>query len=109
MTVVVLVFAEVMPKTFAIRHANQVALAVAPVMRVVVAVLGPAIHGVHCWSTACCACSGSGEAAKENVEAAMAESAAPSSCTPGGGGQGGASRHDAAAILDLVTSRSARS
>ncbi len=73
MTVVVLVFAEIMPKTFAIRYANQVALAIAPVMRVVVAVHGPAIHGIHLLVNVLLRLVGAGQAAKENVEAAMAE------------------------------------
>ena len=41
MTLVVVVFAEVMPKTYAIRHADRMALAVAPVMRFVVALFSP--------------------------------------------------------------------
>jgi Mg2+/Co2+ transporter CorB len=73
MTVVVLVFAEILPKTFAIRYANQVALAIAPLMRVVVAVLGPAIHGVHLLVNLLLRLAGAGHAAKENAEAAMAE------------------------------------
>jgi Mg2+/Co2+ transporter CorB len=41
MTVLVVVFAEVLPKTYAIVNADRMALAVAPVMRLVVAVLAP--------------------------------------------------------------------
>lgn len=41
MTVLVLIFAEILPKTYALIHAERVALAVAPLLRVVVAVLGP--------------------------------------------------------------------
>ena len=41
MTVLVLIFAEVLPKTYAIHNADRFALAIAPVMRVVVAVLSP--------------------------------------------------------------------
>jgi Mg2+/Co2+ transporter CorB len=43
MTVLVVVFGEVLPKTFAINHADRVALAVAPLMRAVMRVLGPAV------------------------------------------------------------------
>jgi Mg2+/Co2+ transporter CorB len=43
MTVLVVVFGEVLPKTFAINHADRVALAVAPVVRIVIKVLGPAV------------------------------------------------------------------
>ena len=41
MTLLVLIFAEVLPKTYALRNADRFALAVAPVMRVVVFALTP--------------------------------------------------------------------
>ncbi len=41
MTALVLVFGEVMPKTYAIAHPERVALAVAPVIRLCVALFGP--------------------------------------------------------------------
>lgn len=41
MTMVVLVFSEVLPKTYAIRHADKVALTVAPVVRILVAITYP--------------------------------------------------------------------
>jgi len=41
MTVLVVMFAEVLPKTYAIVNADRMALAVAPVIRVVVAMLAP--------------------------------------------------------------------
>jgi Mg2+/Co2+ transporter CorB len=41
MTVLVVVFAEVLPKTYAIVNADRMALAVAPIIRAVVAVLAP--------------------------------------------------------------------
>ncbi|HMB77404.1 MAG TPA: HlyC/CorC family transporter [Kiloniellaceae bacterium] len=41
MTLLVLIFAEVLPKTYAIHHADAVALAVAPVLRIFVIVLAP--------------------------------------------------------------------
>ncbi len=40
-TLLVLIFAEVLPKTYALRNAERVALAVAPLMRVVVVVFSP--------------------------------------------------------------------
>jgi Mg2+/Co2+ transporter CorB len=40
-TVLVLIFCEVMPKTYAIAYPDRVALAVAPLVRVLVAVFGP--------------------------------------------------------------------
>lgn len=41
MTVVVLIFAEILPKTFAFQNANSMALAIAPIMKVMVVVLAP--------------------------------------------------------------------
>ena len=46
MTLMVLIFAEVLPKTYAIHHSDRAALTVAPVLRVVVAVLAPAVQAV---------------------------------------------------------------
>ncbi len=47
MTLLVLVFAEVMPKTYALRNADRLALAVAPVMRVIVFLLAPITSAVR--------------------------------------------------------------
>ena len=47
MTVLVLIFAEVLPKTYAISHADRAALAVAPAVNRVVAVLSPLSRGVE--------------------------------------------------------------
>jgi Mg2+/Co2+ transporter CorB len=41
MTVLVVIFAEVLPKTYAIAYPDRIALAVAPVMRIVIVVLRP--------------------------------------------------------------------
>ncbi len=41
MTVLVLVFAEILPKTYALLHAERVALALAPTLRAIVALVGP--------------------------------------------------------------------
>ena len=41
MTLLVLIFAEVLPKTYALRNADRVALAVAPFMRLMVIILSP--------------------------------------------------------------------
>ncbi|HCI48056.1 MAG TPA: hypothetical protein DFI00_12245 [Rhodospirillaceae bacterium] len=49
MTILVLIFAEVLPKTYAIRHADKAALLVSPVIRLVVFLLAPitgAITGI---------------------------------------------------------------
>ena len=47
MTLMVLIFSEVLPKTYAIHHADRMALAVAPVMRIFVLILFPITHAVH--------------------------------------------------------------
>ncbi len=47
MTVLILIFAEVMPKTYAIAYPDRVALTVAPIMRVISAVLGPIVLTVE--------------------------------------------------------------
>ena len=43
MTVVVVVFSEVLPKTYAIAYPDRIALLVAPVMRIIILVLRPAV------------------------------------------------------------------
>ena len=47
MTLLVFVFAEVLPKTYAIRHADRTVLDVAPGLRVLTAVLAPVSRVVH--------------------------------------------------------------
>ncbi len=47
MTLLVLIFAEVLPKTYALNRADRVALAVAPLMRVMVFVLSPITGAVQ--------------------------------------------------------------
>lgn len=47
MTVLILIFAEVMPKTYAIAYPDRVALAVAPMMRVIVAIIAPIVMAVE--------------------------------------------------------------
>lgn len=46
MTLLVLIFAEVLPKTYAIRHPDGIALTVAPALRPVVAVLSPVTRAI---------------------------------------------------------------
>ena len=59
MTLLVLVFAEVLPKTYALRNADRVALAVAPLMRVLVVVLSPVTAAVQAVVRVPCGCSAS--------------------------------------------------
>ncbi|WP_421707728.1 HlyC/CorC family transporter [Algihabitans sp.] len=47
MTLLVLIFAEVLPKTYALMFADKVALFVAPVMRVIVTVFNPVVRLVN--------------------------------------------------------------
>jgi Mg2+/Co2+ transporter CorB len=47
MTLLVLVFAEVLPKTYAIRNPDRVSLAVAPIVGLLVPILSPAVNAVQ--------------------------------------------------------------
>jgi Mg2+/Co2+ transporter CorB len=47
MTLLVLVFAEVLPKTWALSHADKLSLRVAPVVRILVSVLAPITHSIY--------------------------------------------------------------
>ncbi|HRX36226.1 MAG TPA: HlyC/CorC family transporter [Aestuariivirga sp.] len=47
MTILVLIFSEVLPKTYAIAYPDRVALAAAPIIRVLVAVFGPVVMAVE--------------------------------------------------------------
>ncbi len=53
MTLLILVFAEIMPKTYAIYHADRMALAVAPVIRPLVFLLAPVTHALDAVVRAC--------------------------------------------------------
>ena len=47
MTLLVLVFSEILPKTYAFNHANRTALQVAPLINAMVTVLAPITHILH--------------------------------------------------------------
>jgi Mg2+/Co2+ transporter CorB len=47
MTMLVVIFAEVLPKSYALSHADRMALAVAPAMRIIVAAFAPVTAGVN--------------------------------------------------------------
>lgn len=47
MTLLVLIFAEILPKTYALKFANQASLAVAPILGVLVAILAPITAGIN--------------------------------------------------------------
>lgn len=46
MTMLVLIFAEVLPKTYALHHANTMSTKIAPIMKVVIIVLAPIVDVV---------------------------------------------------------------
>ena len=47
MTLLVLIFAEVLPKTYALHHADKMAVAIAPVMRVLMLLLAPIAETIN--------------------------------------------------------------
>jgi Mg2+/Co2+ transporter CorB len=47
MTVLIVIFGEVMPKTYALQRADRVALAVGPAVSRIVAVLSPIVHAIN--------------------------------------------------------------
>lgn len=47
MTLLVLIFAEILPKTYAIHHANRVSLTIAPVVNALVLVLSPLTRAIN--------------------------------------------------------------
>ncbi len=47
MTLLVLIFAEILPKTYAIRNADRMSLAIVPVVNALVFVLAPVTHAIH--------------------------------------------------------------
>jgi len=47
MTLLVLIFSEILPKTYALRHADRAALAVAPAIKVMIIALLPFVHSIN--------------------------------------------------------------
>ncbi|MBL6932944.1 MAG: DUF21 domain-containing protein, partial [Rhodospirillales bacterium] len=47
MTLLVLIFAEILPKTYAIRNANRMSLAIVPTVNVLVLILSPVTHTIN--------------------------------------------------------------
>jgi Mg2+/Co2+ transporter CorB len=73
MTVVVVLFGEVLPKTYAIYNANRVALAVAPFVRALVLVLTPVVHSIEFVVRLTFRLFGAGYATEASIESAMME------------------------------------
>ena len=65
LTLVILVFAEVLPKTYAIRDADRVALRVAPVLGPIVWLLSPIVGAVRLVVSATLSAAGAGKAPRE--------------------------------------------
>ncbi|MEQ9327569.1 MAG: CNNM domain-containing protein, partial [Rhodospirillales bacterium] len=47
MTALVLVFSEILPKTYALQNANKTALMVSPILKVIVLVFAPVTHSIE--------------------------------------------------------------
>jgi Mg2+/Co2+ transporter CorB len=73
MTLLVLIFSEILPKTYAIRNANSTALAVAPIVKPMIAILGPVTLGINALVRQMLNIIGAGNNAGENREAAEEE------------------------------------
>ena len=73
MTFLVLIFAEILPKTYAIRNANSMALAVAPIIKPMIAVLAPITLTINALVRQMLNLIGAGGSATGNREAAEEE------------------------------------
>lgn len=73
MTLLVLIFAEILPKTYAIRHANRMALVVAPIIKPMIAVFAPVTLTINAIVRYMLAIMGAGPNAEESREAAEEE------------------------------------
>ena len=73
MTALILIFSEILPKTYAIRNANSMALVVAPIIKPVIAVLAPITLGINAIVRQVLLLIGAGPNAAESREAAEEE------------------------------------
>ncbi len=73
MTLLVLIFAEILPKTYAIRHANRMALVVAPIIKPMIAVFAPITLTINALVRYMLQVMGAGPNAEESREAAEEE------------------------------------
>ncbi len=73
MTLLVLIFSEILPKTYAIRNANKMALAVAPIINPVINVLAPITLTINTIVRQILRMLGAGNSADESREAAEEE------------------------------------
>jgi Mg2+/Co2+ transporter CorB len=73
MTVIIVLFGEVLPKTYAIYNANRVALWVAPPMAAVVMLLSPVVKGIEVFVRLVFRLFGAKYATEASIESAMME------------------------------------
>jgi Mg2+/Co2+ transporter CorB len=73
MTLLILIFSEILPKTYAIRNANRMALFVAPIIKPVIAVLAPVTLTINTLVRQLLILIGAGSSAEESREAAEEE------------------------------------
>lgn len=73
MTALVLIFSEILPKTYAIRNANRMALVVAPIIKPIIAVLAPITLTINAVVRQVLILIGAGSSAEESREAAEEE------------------------------------
>lgn len=73
MTLLVLIFSEILPKTYAIRNANKMALAIAPVIHPIISILAPITLAINAIVHRMLSLFGGGPTADESREAAEEE------------------------------------
>ena len=73
MTLMVLIFSEILPKTYAIRNANSVALTVAPIIKPMISIFAPVTLGINAFVRQLLRVLGAGNSANESREAAEEE------------------------------------
>lgn len=73
MTLLVLIFSEILPKTYAIRNANKTALAVVPIIKPIISIFGPVTLTINALVRQLLNLIGAGNSADESREAAEEE------------------------------------
>ncbi|MEE8394129.1 MAG: CNNM domain-containing protein, partial [Rhodospirillales bacterium] len=104
MTLLVLVFAEILPKTYALRTANRMALAIAPAVNVLVFVLAPVTQAINMFVRGIFKLSGIGSKGDEALFSAEAELRGAIELHSGESGEERIVRHERAmlrSVLDL--------
>ncbi len=102
MTLLVLVFAEIIPKTYAFRHANRLALGLAPVVGLVVRVLSPFTSAIQALVNGTFRLLGSDPHAQPGIGPSSEELRGAIELHAGGGGPVQQERAMLRSILDLT-------